>query len=146
MTSPGNKSTAGIFFLKIFLTIISLTCFKCYFSQSFSRPFFSDLHSILIFPLLFKLSLLLPPSRRCPALLVTTREFDLYRRDCELMAQLMKRNQRLLMDIYIQPGASHMSGRHSLAALEMVCLIPFISIYLMERLCTTTLIHLLLRP
>lgn len=48
-----------------------------------------------IFPVLMGDSL----ARRCPPVFITTREFDIYRRDCELMADLMRRNKRLLMEV-----------------------------------------------
>ena len=49
-------------------------------------------------------------AKRCPPTVVTTREFDIYRRDSEEYAELMRRNGRLMMEPYIQPGTSHMSG------------------------------------
>lgn len=48
-------------------------------------------------------------AKRMPPTLITTREFDLFRRDCEQYGALMRKNKRLLMDVYIQPGTSHMS-------------------------------------
>jgi hypothetical protein len=49
-------------------------------------------------------------AKKCPPCIVTTREFDHYKRDCQSYAELMKRNKRLLIDLYIQPGTSHISG------------------------------------
>lgn len=48
-------------------------------------------------------------ARRMPPMFITTREFDSYRRDAVIFGELLKRNGRLLMEPYIQPGTSHMS-------------------------------------
>lgn len=48
-------------------------------------------------------------AKRCPPVFITTREFDLYRHDSNDFGALMKRNGRLLMEVYTQPGTSHMS-------------------------------------
>ena len=52
-------------------------------------------------------------AKRMPPTLITTREFDLFRRDCEQYGALMRKNKRLLMDVYIQPGTSHMVALHA---------------------------------
>ena len=48
--------------------------------------------------------------KRMPPMIFSTREFDLYRRDTEEMAAILKKNGRLLMEPYVQPGTTHMSG------------------------------------
>ena len=49
-------------------------------------------------------------AKKCPPTIVTGREFDCFRRDCEQYAELMRQNGRLLMEPYFQPGTTHMSG------------------------------------
>jgi len=48
-------------------------------------------------------------AKKCPPVVILTREFDLYRRDSIEFAELMRKNGRLLMEPYIQPGTTHMS-------------------------------------
>merc|ERR1712232_1138012 len=48
-------------------------------------------------------------AKKGPPCFITTREFDLYRHDSEDFGALMKKNGRLLMDVWAQPGTSHMS-------------------------------------